>query len=96
MDGTKTPTNTATESATAGNGHRRRRETAIENARYFLPKPGSSTDKPELGQEMASEGEALVEAFKFGQVFYTLVAWKALPEMNGNEPKIVKQALSRR
>jgi hypothetical protein len=44
---------------------------------------------------MASEGEALVQAFKSGQVFYTLVAWKAVPEINGNEPKIVKQALSR-
>jgi hypothetical protein len=24
-----------------------------------------------------------------------VVAWKAVPEINGNEPKIVKQALSR-
>ena len=43
---------------------------------------------------MTNEGEALVQAFKSGQVFYTLVAWKAVPEINGNEPKIVKQALT--
>ena len=66
-----------------------------ENIRYFLPKAGASSDRPELGQEMASEGEALVQAFKSGQVFYTVVAWKAVPEINGNEPKIVKQALTR-
>ena len=30
-----------------------------------------------------------------GQVFYTVVAWRAMPEINGNEPRIVKQALSR-
>jgi hypothetical protein len=65
-----------------------------ERGRYFLPKTGSSVDRPELGQEVASEGEALVAAFKSGQVFYTLVAWSPLPEMNGGEAKIVKQPYS--
>jgi len=89
MDGTKATNDTSR------NGRRRRWEMTSENVRYFLPKPGSSSEKPELGQEMTNEGEALVEAFKSGQVFYTVVAWKAAPEINGNEPKIVKQALSR-
>jgi len=44
---------------------------------------------------LLSEGEALVQAFRLGQVFYTLVVWKPIPEINGNEPRIVKQALSR-
>jgi hypothetical protein len=66
------------------------------NLRYFLPKAGSSPAKPELGQEMASEGEALIEALKNGQPFYTLTAWKAMPEVNGkSSPVIVKQALAR-
>ena len=66
------------------------------NLRYFLPKAGSSPSKPELGQEMASEGEALIEALKNGQPFYTLTAWKAVPEVNGkSSPVIVKQALAR-
>ncbi len=94
MDVTRTASNTATET-TGSNGHRRRRETATEKPRYFLSKTGSSTDKPELGQEMTCEGEALLQAFKSGQVFYTLIAWKAVPEINGNEPRIVKQTLSR-
>ena len=76
-------------------GRRRRWEMSAENIRYFLPKTGSSEARPELGREMTNEGEALVEAFKSGQVMYTLVAWKAVPEMNGGAPVIVKQAVAR-
>jgi hypothetical protein len=94
MDGTRAA-NDSPSGSSERNGRRRRWEMTSENIRFFLPKTGSSSEKPELGQEMASEGEALVQAFKSGQVFYTLVAWKAVPEINGNEPKIVKQALSR-
>jgi len=94
MDGTKAANDSAA-GTPERNGRRRRWEMTSENVRYFLPQTGNSGEKPELGQEMASEGEALVQAFKSGQVFYTLVAWKAVPEINGNEPKIVKQALSR-
>ena len=86
---------TTTELPTIKNVRRRRWEMTGEDIRYFLPKSGSSSEKPELGQETATEGEALIEAFKVGQVFYTVVAWKAVPEINGNEPKIVKQALPR-
>jgi hypothetical protein len=46
-----------------------------------------------LGPEVASEGEALIEAFKSGQQFYTLTTWKAAPEVNGGSPVIVKQAV---
>jgi hypothetical protein len=107
MDGIKT-TNDATKPASptaaqppAARGaqpreaRRRRWEMTSDNIRYFLPKPGSSEARPDLGREMPNEGEALVEAFKSGQVLYTLVAWKAVPEMNGNGPVIVKQALAR-
>ena len=45
---------------------------------------------------MANEGEALIEAFKSGQSFYTLTAWKAATEVNGGgSPVIVKQAVAR-
>lgn len=74
---------------------RRRWEMNADNVRYFMPKSGSSSEKPELGQEVETEGEALVQAFKNGQVFYTVVAWRAMPEITGNEPRIVKQAVSR-
>jgi hypothetical protein len=94
MDGTKTANDTVP-GTPERNGRRRRQEMTSENVRYFLLKSGSSTEKPELGQEMTNEGEALVQAFKSGQVFYTLVAWKAVPEISGNEPRIVKQIFER-
>lgn len=76
--------------------HRKRRNGHFDAAgvRYFLPKPGSSQATPELGQEVASEGEALIHAFRSGQTFYALTAWKAVPEVNsGGSPVIVKQAV---
>lgn len=98
MDPAKTETEVTAQREAGKNrrGERRRRgEMTSENVRYFLPKPGSSCEKPELGQEMASEGEALVQAFQSGQILYTVVGWKAVPEISGNEPRIVKQALQR-
>jgi hypothetical protein len=84
----------ATTSIGVANKRRSHRNGSDPNLRYFLPKSGSSPAKPELGQEMASEGEALIEAFKNGQPFYTLTAWKAVPEVNGGgSPVIVKQAV---
>jgi len=94
---TKTPDSSAVPASTSvggANTRRRHRSDSDPNLRYFLPKSGSSPAKPELGQEMASEGEALIEAFKNGQPFYTLTAWKAVPEVNGGgSPVIVKQAV---
>lgn len=76
-----------------GNGRRKRRNSADVTLRYFLPKPGSSPGGLELGQEVASEGEALIQAFKNGQQFYTVAVWKAVPEVNGGgSPVIMKQA----
>jgi hypothetical protein len=87
---------TVAASASAVKTRRRRPITDDGNVRYFLPKAGSSPAKPELGQEVASEGEALIEAFKSGQSFYTLTAWKAVPEVNGSgSPVIVRQAVAR-
>jgi hypothetical protein len=90
MDGTKVASETATQSE-----RRRRWEPPSENVRYFLPKQGSSSATPELGQEMPTEGEALIKAFRDGCVFYTLIAWKAVPEMDSHGPKIVKQRVPR-
>jgi hypothetical protein len=78
------------------NAPRRRRNSSDASLRYFLIKPGSSPAKPELGQEVASEGEALIEAFRSGQPFYTVTAWKAVPEVNGGNPVIVKQAIAQK
>lgn len=83
----------ATNTNSAGRA-RRRRNGNDAPLRYFLLKPGSSPAKPELGQEIANEGEVLIEAFRTGQPFYTVTAWKAVPEVNGGNPVIVKQAVA--
>ena len=71
-----TRTSSSTPPGANGTGTRRKRRTADDaGVRYFLPKPGSSAATPELGQEVASEGEALIQAFRSGQTFYTLTAW---------------------
>ena len=101
MDTSKTANETATTQTTVSGNTRgrerrpRRWEMSGEHIRYFLPRPGSSPSKPELGTELKNEGEALVEAFKTGQTFFTVVAWKAVPEMNGDRPEIVKQVVPR-
>ena len=82
--------------ANDGSNRRKRRNGVEVSLRYFLPKPGSSPGALELGQEVASEGEALIQSFKNGQPFYTLAVWKAVPEVNGGgSPVIVKQAVTR-
>jgi len=78
----------------AANG-RRRRNSGDGTMRYFLPKPGSSPERPELGREMPTEGEALIEAFRNGQLFFVLIPYKATTEVKGGSPLIVKQAVGR-
>ena len=89
-------TSSSTPPAASSTSPRRKRRSGDEaGVRYFLPKPGSSHATPELGQEVASQGEALIQAFRSGQPFYTLTAWKAVPEVNGGgSPVIVKQAVT--
>lgn len=60
MDETQKTNGAAGELTVAKNARRRRWEMTSEDIRYFLPKSGDSSEKPELGQEMATEGEALV------------------------------------
>lgn len=80
----------------SGRGDRRRRwDMTSADVRYFLPKPGTSADKPELGREVTNEAEVLVEAFKKDQPFFTLVAWRAVSESEDGIPRIVKEAVRR-
>jgi hypothetical protein len=73
---------------------RRPRQQTEEIVRYFLAKEGSSPEKPELGAEVASEGEALIKAFQSKDgVIYTLLAYKAEAEIQGGSPTLVKRPL---
>ena len=71
---------------------RRPRQQSEEVARYFLAKDGSSIDKPELGAEVASEGEALIKAFQTKSgLLYADVVYKAEAEIQGGSPTLVKR-----
>ena len=73
---------------------RRARQQTEEAARYFLAKEGSTVEKPELGAEVATEGEALIKAFQSKNgVIYTLLAYKAEAEMQGGSPTLVKRPI---
>jgi len=73
---------------------RRPRQQTEEVVRYFLAKEGSSVEKPELGVEVASEGEALIRAFQSKNgVIYTVLAYKAEAEIQGGSPTLVKRPL---
>jgi len=70
------------------------RQQSEEVARYFLPKDESPFEKPELGEEVASEGEALIKAFQSNsRIVYVLHAYRAEVEMQGVSPTLVKRPL---
>jgi hypothetical protein len=70
-------------------GRARRRRKSSDTA-----KEGSSVEKPELGVEVPSEGEALIKAFQSKNgVIYTLLAYKAEAEMQEGSPTLVKRPL---
>jgi hypothetical protein len=82
--------------ATAGDSKRgrRSRQQSEETVRYFLAKEGSAPEKPELGTEVANEGEALIKAFQSKNgVIYALLAYKAEAEIQGGSPTLVKRPL---
>ena len=65
-----------------------------EGARYFLAKEGSSCTKPELGEEAASEVEALIKAFQSpSSIVYILHAYGAAAEVRGGHPTLGKGPL---
>ncbi len=73
---------------------RKPRQQTEEVVRYFLAKEGSSMEKPELGVEVASEGEALIKAFQSKNgVIYTVLAYKAEAEIQEGSPTLVKRPL---
>jgi hypothetical protein len=89
---TETQLDTATPADSKGG--RKSRQKAEEAVRYFLAKDGSAPEKPELGPELASEGEALIKAFQSKSgIIYALLTYKAEAEMQSGSPTLVKRPL---
>ena len=73
---------------------RRRGARAAEpsTARFFLIKT-SGNGTVELGQEVASENEAMVESFRVGGSFAVVTEWKAQVDLATGVPVIKKEAV---
>ena len=76
-------------------GSRRRRGTRAADlaaARFFLIKT-SVSGTVELGQEVTSENEAMVESFRVGGSFAVVTEWKAQVDLATGVPVIKKEAV---
>ena len=62
-------------------------------ARYFLAKPNSDGGAPALDREVASEGEALVEALRLGVTYYAIQEFRVIPDFAGKRPQLNKEAV---
>jgi hypothetical protein len=73
---------------------RRRGARAAEpsTARFFLIKT-SGNGTVELGQEVPSENEAMVESFRVGGSFAVVTEWKAQVDLATGVPVIKKEAV---
>lgn len=76
---------------------RRSRTTADEetdgNTRYFLAGANGAGRQPALDRELASEGEALVEALRLGVSFYAVQEFRAVADFSGRKPQLNKEAV---
>ena len=63
------------------------------NTRYFLAKANGDGGSPGLDREVASEGEALVEALRLGVTFYEVQEFRVVPDFAGRKPQLNKEAV---
>jgi hypothetical protein len=62
-------------------------------ARYFLAKANSDGSTPALEREVATEGEALVEALRLGVTYYAVQEFRVIPDLAGKRPQLKKEAV---
>ena len=65
-----------------------------EAVRYFIAKENGVTTLPQLGKELASEKEALIESLRTGLSFFAISEWRAIPDFSGKNPQILKQTVA--
>ena len=72
-------------------GRRRLRATVSTGARYFVGRPGEPDAKPTLEQEVASEPEALVIAFKSDKRVYFITEYRVTQKIEGGQVRLEKE-----
>ena len=70
-------------------------EESATGTRFFLPKAGTNGNSFELGREVASEGEARVEALKLGVTYYALQEWRPVADFAGKNPELKRAPVTR-
>lgn len=61
--------------------------------RYFLARANSDGSTPGLDRELATEGEALVEALRLGVTYYAIQEFRVIPDFAGRRPQLKKEAV---
>ncbi len=76
-------------------GNRRRRTEASDQlVRYFVGRTAGDDGKPTLEQEVASEPEGLVIAFKNDSRVYFVHEYRVTQRIEGNEVRLEKELVS--
>ena len=75
-------------------GGRRSKKTNSEGARYFVAKPGAKHGSLTLDQELASEPEALVSAFKSDSRVFAVMEFTVVQKIDGNSVSLVKELVA--
>jgi hypothetical protein len=86
--GTESPATRARRSRTSSD------EESSGKARYFLSKANGNDGTLAFDREVASEGEALVEALRLGVTFYEIQEFRVVPDFAGKKPQLNKEAVS--
>lgn len=73
---------------------RRRAEPSDQLARYFVGRPAADDGKPTLEQEVASEPEGLVIAFKNDSRVCFVHEYRVTQRIEGNEVRLEKEPVS--
>lgn len=80
---------------TVRRGNRRRRTEPGDHAvRYFVGRPAGDDGKPSLEQEVGSEPEGLVIAFKNDSRVYLVHEYRVTQRIEGNEVRLEKEPVS--
>ena len=87
--GTARPSGTA--KAPRRRGGRRSRGQSSDGVRYFVGQPANGDGKPTLEQELASEPEALVIAFKSDSRVYFVSEYRVTQRIERGEVRLEKE-----
>jgi hypothetical protein len=72
----------------------RRSSSQADNVRYFVGRPGDGDSKPVLEQEVASEPEALVIAFKNDSRVYFITEYRVTQRIEGSQVRLEKEQVA--